>query len=88
MEPNPLHRRSADLTGTGMIVNDDRRPEAWVSRFGRTVADPVQDAVAVRIRTEPLPASRRTSQASGSVTHLAEAGQGHRERHNLRQPVR
>ena len=44
-----------DGQATGTITNDDHIPQAWISRFGRTVADQVLDAVATRLRSEPTP---------------------------------
>ena len=44
-----------DGQATGTITNDDPMPQAWISRFGRTVADQVVDAVASRLRSEPTP---------------------------------
>ena len=44
-----------DGEATGTITNDDPMPQAWISRFGRTVADQVLEAVASRLRSEPTP---------------------------------
>ena len=41
----------ADGTATGTIVNTDHMPQAWIARFGRTVADQVLDAVEERLRS-------------------------------------
>ena len=38
----------ADATATGTIENDDRMPQAWLARFGRTVAEQVVEAVEER----------------------------------------
>ncbi len=38
---------------TGTIYNSDPLPQAWLARFGRTVADQVIDAVEGRLRTAP-----------------------------------
>ena len=40
----------ADGTATGTITNTDAIPQAWIARFGRTVADQVLDAVDARLR--------------------------------------
>ena len=40
---------------TGTITNAGSIPQAWISRFGRTVADQVVEAVASRLRSEPTP---------------------------------
>ena len=45
----------ADGQATGTITNAGSIPQAWISRFGRTVADQVLDAVASRLRSEPTP---------------------------------
>ena len=39
----------ADGSATGTITNSDLMPQAWLARFGRTVADQVLDAVEGRI---------------------------------------
>ena len=44
-----------DGEATGTITNAGPMPQAWISRFGRTVADQVLDAVATRLRSEPTP---------------------------------
>ena len=41
----------ADGTATGTITNTDHMPQAWMARFGRTVADQVLDAVDARLRS-------------------------------------
>ena len=38
----------ADATATGTIVNNDPMPQAWITRFGRTVGSQVVDAVTSR----------------------------------------
>ena len=45
----------ADGEATGTITNAGPMPQAWISRFGRTVADQVLDAVETRLRSEPTP---------------------------------
>ena len=47
--------KSDGAVATGTITNADPIPQAWISRFGRTVADQVLDAVATRLRSEPAP---------------------------------
>ena len=44
-----------DGEATGTITNAGSMPQAWISRFGRTVAHQVVDAVATRLRSEPTP---------------------------------
>ena len=43
----------SDATATGAIENTDAMPQAWLARFGRTVAGQVVDAVEARLRTAP-----------------------------------
>ena len=43
----------ADATATGTIRNSDLMPQAWLARFGRTVADQVVDAVQDRLQGPP-----------------------------------
>ena len=47
---NPSGAYLADGTATGTINNTDHMPQAWLARFGRTVADQVVDAVGERLR--------------------------------------
>ena len=46
-----------DGEATGTITNAGPIPQAWISRFGRTVADQVLDAVDTRLRSTPRPGS-------------------------------
>ena len=61
-----------DATATGTIENDDPMPQAWLARFGRTVAEQVIDAVQARLGAAPQPgvevtlAGQRIGYASGS----------------------
>ena len=48
---NPSGAYLADGTATGTITNTDHLPQAWIARFGRTVADQVLDAVEERLRS-------------------------------------
>ena len=50
---NASNARIADGTATGTIENSDPIPQAWLARFGRTVADQVVDAVAERLKGSP-----------------------------------
>ena len=45
----------ADGTATGTIENTDHMPQAWIARFGRTVADQVIDAVEGRMTAARVP---------------------------------
>ena len=45
----------ADGTATGTIENSDPIPQAWLARFGRTVADQVLDAVEGRMAAARAP---------------------------------
>ena len=58
---NPVGARIADGTATGTITNTGHIPQAWIARFGRTVADQVLDAVDARLR------AARTAGASVSL---------------------
>ena len=46
---NASGARIRDAEATGTIVNSDPIPQAWLARFGRTVADHVVDAVTARL---------------------------------------
>ena len=50
---NPSGAYLADGEATGTIENTDHMPQAWLGRFGRTVAEQVLDAVEERIRAAP-----------------------------------
>ena len=50
---NASNARIADGTATGTIENSDPIPQAWLARFGRTVADHVVDAVGERLTGSP-----------------------------------
>ena len=55
--------RPLDITGaeaTGTINNSDPMPRAWLSRFGRTVAAQVMDAVDGRLRASRRPGVEAT----------------------------
>ena len=52
---NPTGAYLADATATGTITNDGPIPQAWLARFGRTVADQVLDAVDARLRGARTP---------------------------------
>ena len=57
---SPARVKLADATATGTIKNTDTMPQAWIARFGRTVADQVLDAVESRLeapRTAGMEAS-------------------------------
>ena len=45
----------ADGSATGTITNNDHMPQAWLARFGRTVADQVLDAVEGRMTAPRAP---------------------------------
>ena len=47
---NPSGARIADATATGTITNDGPIPQAWIARFGRTVAEQVIGAVESRMQ--------------------------------------
>ena len=50
---NPSGAYLADAEATGTIENTDHMPQAWLARFGRTVAEQVLDAVDERMRAGP-----------------------------------
>ena len=50
---NPSGAYLADGEAVGTIENSDLMPQAWLSRFGRTVAEQVLEAVEERIRAAP-----------------------------------
>ena len=55
---NPVPAATAklgDATATGTITNSDPMPQAWIARFGRTVAEQVVDAVQSRMQAARTP---------------------------------
>ena len=52
---NPSGARIADGEATGTIENTDLMPQAWLARFGRTVAEQVIEAVETRMRAPRSP---------------------------------
>ena len=52
---NPSGAYLEDGTATGTINNTDHMPQAWMARFGRTVADQVLDAVTERMQAPRAP---------------------------------
>ena len=52
---NPSGAYVADGVATGTIENSDHMPQAWISRFGRTVAEQVLDAVEGRFEASREP---------------------------------
>ena len=65
---NPSGAYLADGTATGTITNTDHMPQAWIARFGRTVADQVMEAVEGRVTATRTPGTALTvaGQAFGS----------------------
>ena len=54
--PTPsAYVRISDGTATGTITNTDHMPQAWIARFGRTVAEQVLDAVEGRLGAARTP---------------------------------
>ncbi len=62
---NPSGARITDGTATGTIINSDPMPQAWLARFGRTVADQVLTSVNNRARTA------RTARVPGFEARIA-----------------
>ena len=52
---NPSGAYIADGTATGTIHNNDAMPQAWLARFGRTVAEQVVDSVQARLTAPRTP---------------------------------
>ena len=65
---NPSGAYLEDGTATGTINNSDLMPQAWLARFGRTVADQVMEAVEGRVTATRTPGTSLTvaGQAFGS----------------------
>ena len=63
--------RIADGEATGTIRNSDHMPRAWLSRFGRTAAEQVLDAVEGRLSAGRSPAPRSASSACESAARTS-----------------
>ncbi len=89
---NPAGAVLGDAEAVGTIANTDHMPQAWLARFGRTVADQVIDAVTARFEAAPQAGSAvniagQALGAGGSPEAQAACGTwraAHRERHGLR----
>ena len=57
---SPFGATISDGTATGTITNTGPIPQAWLARFGRTVADQVLDAVDVRLHAARAPGVEAT----------------------------
>ena len=63
---NAVGARIEDGEATGTIHDRDPLPQAWLARFGRTVAGQVVDAVGTRLESEPSPHARVGGMSIGS----------------------
>ena len=63
---NATGARIEDGEATGTIQDRDPLPQAWLARFGRTVAGQVVDAVGTRLESEPSPHARVGGMSIGS----------------------
>ena len=63
MLSNPVRAYLADATATGYISNTDPMPQAWLGRFGRTVATHALEAVGERL-----------SEGAGAASHVTLGG--------------
>ena len=63
----------ADATATGTIRNSGLMPQAWLARFGRTVAEQIVDAVQDRLQAPPAPGVQVTL-AGERIGGAAKAG--------------
>ena len=71
----------ADATATGTIENSDRMPQAWLARFGRTVAEQVIDAVDARFAASRRPGVEVSlaGQAIGAGTSVPEDAEARKQ---------
>ncbi len=69
----------ADHSATGTITNSDPMPAAFLSRFGRTVAQQALDGIESRLAAERSPGTSVTiaGQALGTAGHAAGSLPGH-----------
>ena len=74
---NAQGAKIADGEAVGTIENSDLMPQAWLARFGRTVAEQVLEAVEARMRAGPRAGMELTlagQRFGGAAEALAEAG--------------
>ncbi len=84
-----------DAEAVGTIANTDPMPQAWLARFGRTVADQVIDAVTARFEAAPQAGSAvsiagQAMGAGGSPEARAACAArppAHRDRHGIDAPA-
>ena len=67
-----------DATATGTITNDDHMPNAWLARFGRTVASQAVDAIGARLQSDR---GSHVTVAGVSVPLAGEAALGEKSEH-------
>ncbi len=70
---DPFRGRIADGEAVGTIRNTDPMPQAWLARFGRTVADQVMEAVEGRVSGGRSPGAGLT--VAGQAFGGADAGE-------------
>ena len=75
---NPVGATIAKASAGGVIDNTDHMPQAWLGRFGRTVAEQVLDAVEDRIRSAPA-AGVQVTVAGQRLGGAAPDAQAHEE---------
>ena len=69
----------ADGTATGTIENADPMPQAWIARFGRTVAEQVVDSVQARLTAPRTPGVEVTLAGQRIGGSASGAGSGGRD---------
>ena len=84
--PTPQRVKLEDASAQGQITNDDRMPQAWTARFGRTVAEQAMEAVEGRFNAPRTPGgsgniagfslAQLTDEAHGQRAHEADAQDG------------
>ena len=70
--PRGAYLRGMHREATGIIINEDPLPQAWLGRFGRTVASDAVAAVTARLETPRAAGSHLT--VAGQRLDLARAG--------------
>ena len=71
---SPFGAQIADGTATGTITNSDPLQKMWLSRFGRTVAIQMIDALEGRFAIAPDASPRMTMTVAGQSVDLARIG--------------
>ena len=81
---NVVGARAGDLEATGTIENTDRMPQAWLARFGRTVAEQVVESVQARLEAPRAAGAQAALGGQALPSWTPGSGSGPRDRARAR----